>query len=199
MKKWGLIVYIFIILFTFYIVFDTLKENENSVSVSNDIVKYNSFRKYDNEKIILSNYDIDSNDYYEMAKSSVVENNILANDVIYYTNEYRNELGIADLSYDEDLSIAATIRAIEIALNDKFEHIRPNGLSYSSVLKDLNIQVRCSAENIAFGFDSSKSVVDAWYNSLDHYTNMVNGKYNKIGVGYFKYNNVIYWSQMFSN
>ena len=197
MKKWGLIVYIFIILFVFYIGFDTLKENENSISVSNDIVKYNSFRKMEND-IILSNYDFDE-DYVSMARSNVVENKLLAHDVIYYTNEYRNELGVSDLEYDEDLSIAATIRAIEIALNDKFEHIRPNGLSYSSVLKDLGIKVRCSAENIAFGYSSSSRVVNAWAKSEGHYINMVNEKYNKVGIGYFEYNNVIYWSQMFSN
>lgn len=197
MKKWGLIVYIFIILFVFYIGFDTLKENENSISVSNDIVKYNSFRKMEND-IILSNYDFDE-DYVSMARSNVVENKLLAHDVIYYTNEYRNELGVSDLEYDEDLSIAATIRAIEIALNDKFEHIRPNGLSYSSVLKDLGIKVRCSAENIAFGYSSSSRVVSAWAKSEGHYINMVNEKYNKVGIGYFEYNNVIYWSQMFSN
>ncbi len=198
MKNKGVIVYIIIVLFVFYIFFDTLVENAESSFLSNDIIRYNSFRNLDSEDVILSNYD-SFDDYVSLARSSVIENRLLSYDIIYYTNNYRNELGIFDLVYDEDLSLAASIRAIEIALNDKFDHVRPNGLSYSSVLKDLNINVRCSAENIAFGYDSSVDVVSAWANSHGHYVNMVNQKYNKIGIGYFEYKNVVYWVQIFSN
>ena len=135
----------------------------------------------------------------ENARTNIVENDAIVNEIIDLTNSYRNEVGLNSLKYDKNLSIAANIRAMEIALYNKFEHVRPNGLSYSSVLKDLQIKTRVNGENIAYGYISPSEVSEAWKNSKGHYENMINKKYNKIGVGYFKYNNVIYWVQIFTN
>ena len=140
-----------------------------------------------------------TNELKPQAINQVNNNKKIANEIIKYTNTYRKEVGAKELKYDQNLSIAATIRAIEIAIYDKFDHVRPNGLSYSSVLKDLGITVRCSGENIAYGYLDAEEVSVAWKNSSGHYKNMINTKYNKIGIGYFEYNNTTYFVQTFTN
>ena len=140
-----------------------------------------------------------TNELKPQAKQEVSKNKKIATEIINYTNSYRKEIGASNLKYDENLSIAATIRAIEIAIYDKFDHVRPNGLSFSTVIKDLGINYRYAGENIAYGYLDSEEVSVAWKESIGHYKNMVNTKYTKIGIGYFEYNNTTYWVQTFTN
>ena len=157
------------------------------------------------EKKVSNGYEINEKGNYNEDKT-VIENaidNVIEDEMIKeiyeLTNLYRREKGIKELNYDRDLSIAASIRAIEIARYNKFEHVRPNGLSYSSVLNDLNIKNRVNGENIAYGYTSSKEVSEAWKKSQGHYENIMNKKYGKIGIAYYKYNDTIYWVQIFTN
>ena len=134
-----------------------------------------------------------------IAKKEVNNNKKIANEVISYTNKYRKEVGAKELRYDENLSVAASIRAIEIAIYDKFDHTRPNGTSFSTAIKELGINYGYLGENIAYGYIDSEEVSDAWKNSKGHYKNMVNANYSKIGIGYYEYNKTIYWVQIFSD
>ena len=191
MKNKGLLYFCIVVfnIFLFNILFPISYDDSDIVlSVPKDVK---------NNDVILLN--LDNDDIYSLAKSEVLKNKKIVNDVYFCTNEYRNELSLNSLVYDDDLSYAATIRAIEIAVNDKFEHVRPNGLSYSSILKELNISSTSNGENIAFGYNSSSDVCLAWKNSNDHYFNIVYEKYNRIGIGFFKYNGISYWVQIFSN
>lgn len=134
-----------------------------------------------------------------LATKEVKNNKKIADEVIKYTNSYRKEVNAKALKYDEKLSIVATIRVIEIAYYDKFDHVRPNGLTFSSVIRDLNINYGYCGENIAYGYLDSEEVSVAWKESKGHYKNMVNTQYTKIGVGYYEYNNTIYWAQIFTD
>ena len=139
---------------------------------------------------------------YELKDSAVKEvnsNKKIADEVINYTNKYRSLVNAKELTYDRNLSIVASIRAIEIAIYDKFDHVRPNGLTFSSVIRDLDIDYGYCGENIAYGYLDSEEVSEAWKESKGHYENMINTHYTKIGIGYFEYNNVIYWVQIFTD
>ena len=132
--------------------------------------------------------------------TSLVENNMATlNSVLNYVNTYRSEVGKTNLVLDKNLSIAATIRALEIAWADKFSHTRPNGESCFTVLSDLKISIRSAGENIALGYSNAKSVSEGWKNSQGHYENMINNDFNKIGIGVVTHNNTKYWVQLFSN
>lgn len=55
-------------------------------------------------------------------------------------------------------------------------------------------------ENIAAGYETPKSVVDAWMNSADHRVNILNPDYTYIGVGYVDGGSAqyeSYWTQQF--
>ena len=175
----------------------TIKAKENS----NTTKKSNKAATNDNNKS--SNV---SNSKYktslELKDSAIKEvNNTkkVADEVIEFTNTYRKAVNAKELTYDRNLSIVASIRAIEIAIYDKFDHVRPNGLTFSSVIRDLDIDYEYCGENIAYGYIDSEEVSEAWKASKGHYKNMINTHYTKIGIGYFEYNNTIYWVQIFTD
>ena len=85
----------------------------------------------------------------------------------------------------------AQIRAEELAIN--YSHTRPNNESKS--LDGLYF-----IENIAYGQKTPEEVVNDWMNSSGHKATLL-GDYsdygNRMGVGVYKSNGVIYWAQEF--
>ena len=136
------------------------------------------------------------------AKTLVAQNKSDYNIVLNLTNSYRSEVGVSNLVLDEDLSVAATIRAIEMAENNYYSHTRPNGSTCFTVLSEYGIVYYSAAENIAKGTDwyfTAEEVSNSWKNSSGHYSNMINSEYNKIGIGKYTYNGYTYWVQLFTN
>ena len=124
-------------------------------------------------------------------------------EVLRLVNEIRAEAGVASLVLDENLCQAATKRSVEMDYKNHYSHYRPDGTSYLTIFEDYNINYKSVGENIAYGFESPKDVVDAWRNSEGHYKNMINESFSKLGVGYSKgceggYYDCI-WTQLFTN
>lgn len=54
------------------------------------------------------------------------------------------------------------------------------------------------AENIAYGQKTEQSVMDTWMRSYGHRNNILNGKFNSIGAGYYySQKDIIYWCVCF--
>ncbi len=117
-------------------------------------------------------------------------------EVLDNTNKYREEVGIADLILDEDLTKVAMIRAMEMGYGNKLSHMRPNGDFCFSVADELGFG-DFWGENLAWGQTSGKQATNWWRNSQGHYYNMV-GNYTKLGVGVFKFNGRYLWVQVFA-
>ena len=158
----------------------------------------NNTKKTTNTKLNKSNVNASTLKYMEQAKKLISTNSVDASLILKYTNQYRKEKNAKALTLDNELCQAANIRALEMAYNDYFEHMRPNGDSYWTVLNDLKINRYSSGENIAYGYDDAKEVSEAWKASKGHYINMVNPNYNKIGIGEYTLNGVTYHVQIFA-
>ena len=121
-----------------------------------------------------------------------------AQEVVRLVNVERAKAGLTALTLDTELEKAATIRSNEIINN--FSHTRPNGSSFSTVLKENNISYKLAGENIAWGQKTPEAVVTAWMNSEGHRANIMNTSFSKIGVGNVKNaSGTIYWTQLFTN
>lgn len=129
-----------------------------------------------------------------MSKNQSVSQNILN-----YTNQYRSEVNVNSLTLDNNLSLAANIRALEIAWSGKFSHYRPDSTYFYTVLNETGDTFLGAGENIASGHKSAQIVSEAWKNSEGHYKNMVNEKFNKLGVGMVEVEGTKYWVQLFSD
>ncbi|CCZ42647.1 sCP-like protein [Clostridium sp. CAG:122] len=107
------------------------------------------------------------------------------------------------LTYDYDLENLAMKRAAELVI--RYDHDRPNGEDFSSIYKEENITDWQSAgENIAIGYHSAQAVNTAWredgedYNGQGHRRNILNPKFNCVGIGHVKYDGCDYWVEEFA-
>ena len=113
-------------------------------------------------------------------------------------NIERSKAGLSALSTNSTLTAAEDKRAQET--KQSFSHTRPNGSSFSTVLKEFNISYRTAGENIAYGQRTPQEVVTGWMNSPGHRANILNANFGKIGIGVYQASNgTIYWTQLFTN
>ena len=97
------------------------------------------------------------------------------------------------MNLNSSLDNSTRIRAIEISTF--FDHIRPNGMDYDSVIDYNN---SCSGENIAAGYNSVDDVINAWMNSPGHRDNILNPRYKFFSISSYNHNGMIYWDMLFS-
>lgn len=124
------------------------------------------------------------------------------NAVLFWTNLERTRNGFSALRTTDALEAAADTRAVEISRS--FSHTRPNGSKWYSVLSEGGISYSSAAENIAAGQADPCEVVSAWMNSSGHRSNILNSKYNYLGVGYYYTSSPSskhdrHWEQLFTN
>jgi len=121
-----------------------------------------------------------------------------ANQVLQLVNVERAKAGLSAYATNSAITAAANARAKETV--QSFSHTRPNGTSFSTVLKEYNVSYRACGENIAYGQDTPQEVVTGWMNSPGHRANILNSNFNIIGIGVYQSSNgTIYWSQEFTN
>lgn len=125
-------------------------------------------------------------------------NREFADRVIELVNIERAKEGLKPLKKDDTLNGLSDIRAKETVT--LFEHKRPYGTKWSTILKENNVSYTNAAENIASGYSTPEDVVNAWMNSEGHRASIMSETYEKIGVSCYIDNNSeykYYWDQLF--
>lgn len=115
--------------------------------------------------------------------------------VLRLVNAERAKYGLSSLSLDSGAVKVAHLRAKEIV--QSFSHSRPDGRSCFTAANDLGVSYRAAGENIAYGYETPEQVVNGWMNSEGHRKNILSASFTKIGIGCYKSNGVLYWSQFF--
>ena len=116
-------------------------------------------------------------------------------------NAERQRLGLAPLKYDKDLQTAARQRSYELYKTDTFQHKRPDGRQWYTVLDvDVPYTYHKAGENLctttypnySVEYDLSRSFardpdfwVEEWIDSPKHYETMIDPDYTNAGVGIF--------------
>ncbi len=125
--------------------------------------------------------------------------------VVDLTNEYRAANGVGAVTLNQDLFDAAQGHSEDMAVNDFFDHRNLEGQSPGARITEEGYRWNTYGENIAAGYRTAESVVQAWINSPGHERNLVNPNFNEIGVGYFYLTNdtgsvnyTTYWTQKFA-
>lgn len=180
----------------------TLPKEEVSYKYGTKITKITNANGKFSYTYDFSTFNGKTSDMKSEASALVSTNANNYNEVLKYTNVYRNEVGVASLALDNNLSLAATIRAIEMAYADKFDHTRPNNSSCFTIFNELGISGYYTyGENIAYaynyGYYSPELVTKGWRESPGHYANMINSGFTKLGVGYYKLGTKEYYVQLF--
>lgn len=151
-------------------------------------------------KIIYDEYNGTTDTIRSEASEGYYSNADLRKSVLDITNSYRQEKDINELKEERDLSIMATIRAIELAHSNIFEHKRPDDRDWETIWTEFdNRKYEVIGENLARETDSPNLVCEAWKESHDHYANMTNAEFTKIGIGVYTFEGETYWVQLFEN
>lgn len=112
--------------------------------------------------------------------------------VLSLINKERKKKKLSQLKMTQGLINVANKRAAEISLF--YAHNRPNGDKNPFKMYNWKHYV---GENIALNQQTPEEVVKCWMNSSAHRKNILNKKFNSVGIGCFKVNGYIYWEQFF--
>lgn len=110
--------------------------------------------------------------------------------VITRTNYERAQNGFPALNESAKLDASANMKALDILKRQYFEHTSPDGKTVSDLVKIFGYDYVRVGENLALGdFNNNNDLLDAWMNSPGHRANILDKRYQDIGVGvaYGKY------------
>lgn len=108
----------------------------------------------------------------------------LTNDgVLTWTNKYRVDEGLKDLTLNETLSKIAEQKLKDLFAKQYFEHESPSGVGPGDLAKQVGYDYIVIGENLALGnFNGDQALVDAWMASPGHRANILNTRYHEIGI-----------------
>ncbi|MBQ2261157.1 MAG: CAP domain-containing protein [Loktanella sp.] len=100
--------------------------------------------------------------------------------------ELRLSQGLAGMGQDPNLTRAAQAHADDMAQNNYFSHLAPNGPNGITVEQRIAVagcRPRLMAENISRGQQSEDDVFAAWAASPAHRANMLGVRFRSFGLG----------------
>jgi hypothetical protein len=107
---------------------------------------------------------------------------ITTDNVIKYANEARQERGVAGLAESEKLMDVAEAKLADMIKNKYFAHTSPAGVSPWYWFEKLKYNYHYAGENLAISFMTAEAQQKAWMESATHRKNILNPKYQEIGV-----------------
>lgn len=133
---------------------------------------------------------VQSEEMTEAEKARAEELRGIASAALELVNAQREASGLAALTWSSDLEGCAQIRAIEIV--STFSHTRPNGSDWYTVNSDL-----MWGENLAKGYQTAESLVEAWMASPTHAANILDASYASCGIAVYEVDGKLYFAQEF--
>lgn len=107
--------------------------------------------------------------------------------VISLTNTQRINNGLVTLKEKTKLDQAAVKKAQDLLNKQYFEHISPLGVGPAELAKSVDYDYLIIGENLAMGnFKDDEELVQAWMNSPGHRANILDSRYQEIGVAVIK-------------
>lgn len=102
--------------------------------------------------------------------------------VIELTNQKRIELGLESLVLNQDLAEAALAKGQDMFTDQYWSHTAPDGTEPWNFIRQSGYKYQVAGENLARDFSNTESMISAWMASPTHRANIMNSKYNEIGI-----------------
>lgn len=103
-------------------------------------------------------------------------------ELIELTNQERFRYGLTNLSENEKLDQAALEKAKNMFAEDYWAHYAPSGKTPWDFIQRSAYRYSYAGENLARNFTDSQEVVSAWMASPTHKENILNNRYQEIGI-----------------
>lgn len=111
-----------------------------------------------------------------------ITSNIDQNKLIELTNKEREKLGLSPVSENPALDKAAVLKAQNMFSENYWAHFAPSGKTPWDFILGAGYKFTYAGENLAKNFYGSDKVVSAWMASPTHKENLLNPKYQDIGI-----------------
>ncbi len=102
--------------------------------------------------------------------------------LIELTNRERQKMGLEPVSENAALDQAAALKAQNMFQENYWAHFAPSGKTPWDFILGAGYKFTFAGENLAKNFTSSGDVVKAWMASPTHRDNLLNSKYQDIGI-----------------
>lgn len=108
--------------------------------------------------------------------------NVSREGLLAATNAARAANGKAALNLNSKLNNSAQAKGNDMINNDYWAHVSPTGTQPWYWFHQAGYSFTKAGENLAYGFDNSQQINDAWMNSSGHRANVL-GDYKDVGFG----------------
>ncbi len=103
--------------------------------------------------------------------------------VIEWTNVQREKYGLPKLKENAKLNLSAELKVQDMFLQQYFAHDSPSGATVGNLADGAGYEFIAIGENLALGnFENNEVLVQAWMDSPGHRANILNNRYQEIGV-----------------
>lgn len=106
--------------------------------------------------------------------------------IVEETNHERADTALPPLRRNALLDQAAALKAAHMAEEEYFAHFSPDGISPWYWFDTVGYPFIHAGENLAVYFTDSKEVVEAWMDSARHRENILDERFQEIGIGVAK-------------
>lgn len=116
-----------------------------------------------------------------------------------FTNAERKAAGLPELKFHPKLLKAARGHSLNMAKQEKFEHVLDGAGHYDRAHK-AGYTGKSVGENIACGYPNmtAKEAVAEWMSSPPHKANLLGKTYDEVGIAVAEgKNGTVYWTQLF--
>lgn len=107
-------------------------------------------------------------------------------EILKLVNKERAKHQLKPVVLDETLSKIAIIRSTDMIDGKYFSHTSPKYGPFYTLVQQSNYPYWALGENIAAGASSGSQYMQMWMNSSGHRANILNARYNRIGIGVVK-------------
>jgi hypothetical protein len=118
--------------------------------------------------------------------------------VFELANQERAKAGAPPLKWNNNLAIAARLHSNEMARQKQLSHQFSDEAELGARLAQQGTRFDADAENVGFA-SSADELHSGWMNSPGHRTNMLNPKYDEMGVGIARVGDRLYATQDFAH
>ncbi len=131
--------------------------------------------------LFLSNF----NDFKQRKDQTVLSyaTNVSDEGLLEATNRSRTENNLPVLTINSRLDKAAQAKANDMAQRNYWSHNTPDGKEPWYFIEQAGYGYYRAAENLAYGFDTSKLTVVGWMNSPSHRANVLDPALSEVGFG----------------
>lgn len=116
--------------------------------------------------------------------------------ILNLVNRERVSRGLKPMKLNSRLNELAKIKSDDMHKNSYFSHRSPVYGSLFDLMKKYDINYMTAGENIAKGQDTPEFVMKSWMDSSGHRKNILNPRFEEMGVSRDEYGENI-WTQMF--